>query len=160
MAGSVKPIPDGYPTLTPYLMVRGAAQAIAFYQQAFGAHERLRMPEPDGTVGHAELTIGDSLIMLADEMPEMGNPSPQALNGTPVGFALYVEDVDAAFARALAAGATALQPPEDKFYGDRTGTVVDPFGHHWYLMTHIEDVSPDEMQKRAAASAARTAGAS
>ena len=160
MAGSVKPIPDGYPTLTPYLMVRGAAQAIAFYQQAFGAQERMRMPGPDGTVGHAELTIGDSLIMLADEMPGMGNPSPQALNGTPVGFALYVEDVDAAFARAVAAGATVLQPLEDKFYGDRAGTVVDPFGHHWYLMMHIEDVSPDEMQKRAAAASAQAAGAS
>src|SRR5437879_6448311 len=104
MSERVKPIPDGYPTLTPYLMVRGAAQAIAFYERAFGAQERLRLPSPDGTIGHAELTVGGSLIMLADETPGMGNPSPQALNGTPVSFVLYVEDVDAAFARALAAG--------------------------------------------------------
>lgn len=152
MAGSVKPIPDGYPTLTPYLIVRGGAQAIAFYQRAFGAQERYRIPGPDGkTVGHAELTIGDALIMLADETPGMGNRSPQSLAGTPVGFALYVENVDAAFERAVAAGASVLRPLENQFYGDRAGTVTDPFGHQWSLMTHIEDVSPEEMQKRAAA---------
>jgi len=134
-------------------MVRGATQAIAFYQQAFGAEERLRIPGPGGTIGHAELTIGSSLLMLADETPGMGNPSPQALHGTPVGLTLYVQDVDTVFARAVAAGATVQRPLEDQFYGDRTATVTDPFGHQWYLMTHIEDVSPDEMQRRAAAAA-------
>jgi len=150
MHGQVKAIPDGYPVVTPYLTVRGATQAIAFYEKAFGARERFRMPGPNNTIGHAELDIGTSLIMLADEAPGMGNKSPQGLNGTPVGLALYVEDVDAVCARAISAGATVQQPVEDRFYGDRTGTVVDPFGHQWMLMTHIEDVSPEEMERRAA----------
>jgi PhnB protein len=157
MPERVKPVPDGYPSLTPYLMVRGAAQAIAFYKHAFGAAERLRMPGPHGTIRHAELTIGSSLLMLADETPGMGNPSPQALHGTPVGLTLYVEDVDAVFAGAVAAGATVQQPVEDKFYGDRTATVTDPFGHQWFLMTHIEDVSPEELRRRAAAQVADSA---
>jgi PhnB protein len=146
----VKPIPDGYPVLTPYLIVRGAASAIDFYQRVFGAQERLRMAGPDGKVGHAELEFGSSLLMLADENEGMGYVSPQSLNGTPVWLTLYVEDVDAVFARAVAAGASVREPLEDKFYGDRAASVADPFGHVWSLMTHVEDVSPDEMQRRAA----------
>jgi PhnB protein len=158
VAEPVQPIPEGYPSLIPYLSVRGAARAIEFYTQAFGARERYRLPGPDGTtVGHAELEIGDSLIMLADEMPAYGNRSPQSLDGTSVSFALYVEDVDAAFARAVGAGATVLQPVENRFYGDRAGTVADPFGHQWSLMTHIENVPPEEMEKRVAAEYAKMA---
>ncbi len=150
MAQNVKAIPDGYNTLTPYLYVRGAARAIDFYTKAFGAEEKVRMPGPDGTVGHAEMQIGDSMIMLAD------NPdrAPQALNGTTFSFFFYVEDVDAAFKRALAAGAKELQPLTNKFYGDRIGVIADPFGHEWSLAQHIEDVSPEEMQSRAATAAA------
>ncbi|MGI8554707.1 MAG: VOC family protein [Dehalococcoidia bacterium] len=157
VAKPVQAIPEGYRTLTPYLSIKGAAKAIAFYTRAFGAQERVRMEGPGGTIGHAELAIGDSMIMLSDEMPGMGNRSPQSLNGTTVGFALYVEDVDAAFARAVAAGATVLQPLENQFYGDRSGTVADPFGHSWSLMTHIEDVSPEEMKKRMDAASAQMA---
>jgi len=151
MAAQVKPIPDGYPTLTPYLIVRGAAAAIDFYRTAFGAAERLRMDAPGGTIGHAELTIGGSLVMLADEMPETGWSSPSAIGGTPVSLHLYVEDVDAVVERALAAGATLARPAADQFYGDRLGTVVDPFGHVWSIATHIEDVAPEEMRRRAEA---------
>lgn len=148
MNAKVKPIPDGFHTLTPYLTVKGAAQAIDFYKRAFGARERFRMPGPDGkTLGHAEVTIGDSILMLADEFPGCGQ-SPQALHGTPVSLLLYVSDVDAAFQRAVAAGATVKQPVENKFYGERAGCLVDPFGHIWTLMTHIEDVPPQEMKKR------------
>jgi PhnB protein len=158
MPNSVRPIPEGYRAVTPYLSVRGAADAIDFYTRAFGAEERYRLPGPDGkTIGHAELTIGDSLIMLSDEMPDWGNLSPLSLNGTPVSFALYVEDADAAFARAVAAGATVLDPVENRFYGDRSGTVTDPFGHRWSLMTHVENVSPEEMDKRLAAEYAKMA---
>jgi PhnB protein len=149
MPETVKAVPEGYPTLIPYLSVRGGSEAIAFYVRAFGAQERYRLPGPDGKrVGHAELTIGDSLFMLADEMPEFGNKSPQTLDGSAVAFALYVEDVDASFARALAAGGTEVEPVEDKFYGDRAGTISDPFGYKWSLMTHVEDISPEEMERR------------
>jgi PhnB protein len=143
--------PKGYLTVTAYLSIRGAARAIDFYKKVFGATERLRMPGPSpDTVGHAELTIGDSVIMLADEFPAFGNKSPQTLNGTPVSFAVYVPDADATFNQAVAAGAQVLHPIQNKFYGDRAGTVIDPFGHIWTVMTHLEDVSPEEMNKRAA----------
>jgi PhnB protein len=148
---SVNPIPEGYPQVTPYLCVKGAAQAIDFYAAVFGASERMRMPGPDGTIGHAELQLGDSLIMLADEFPDMGNLSPKTIGGTPVTIGIYVADVDDVFAKALAAGATARRPVEDQFYGDRAGQFEDPFGHRWSVSTHIEDVSPEEMEKRAAA---------
>ena len=151
MNAKVKPIPDGFHSITPYLTVKGGAAALEFYKRAFGARERFRMPGPDGkTIGHAEIVIGDSIIMLADEFPQCGNQSPQALKGTPVSLLLYVEDVDSAFKRAVEAGATVRQPLENKFYGERAGCVSDPFGHLWTLMTHIEDVSPKEMQKRMA----------
>jgi len=150
MNAKVKPIPDGFHTLTPYLTVKGGAKAIDFYKRAFGAKELVRMAGPDGqTLGHAEVSIGDSILMLSDEFPGFGK-SPQTLGGTPVSLLLYVEDVDAAFKRAVEAGATVQQPVENKFYGERTGCVLDPFGHLWTLMTHIEDVSPAEMKKRMA----------
>ena len=147
---NVKPIPDGYPQVTPYLSVDGANAAIDFYSKVFGAKERLRMPTPDGKVGHAELELGDSLIMLADTFPEMGAPSPKSLGGTPVTISVYVEDVDDVFERALGEGATALRQVENQFYGDRAGQFEDPFGHRWSIATHVEDVPPDEMAKRAA----------
>jgi PhnB protein len=143
-----KAIPKGYHTVTPYLIVKGAADAIEFYKKAFGAKELVRMPGPDGTVMHAEIKIGDSPIMLADEMPQMGHRSPQSLGGTPVGICLYVKDVDALAAQAVAAGATVQRPVMDQFYGDRSGTFGDPFGHQWTIATHVEDVSPQEMRKR------------
>jgi len=146
-----KPIPDGYPALTPYLIIDGAAAAIGFYQQVFGATERMRMEAPGGKVGHAELLIRGSLIMLADEFPEMDARGPQSIGGSPVGLHVYVEDVDAVVAGAVAAGATLKQPVETKFYGDRSGSFVDPFGHVWHIATHVEDVSPEEMQRRAEA---------
>jgi PhnB protein len=151
MPTPVKPIPDGYHTATPYIICRGAAKAIEFYKQAFGATETIRLAGPDGKIGHAEIRIGDSTIMLADEHPEMGAKSPQTIGGTPVGILLYVADVDAVFQRAIAAGATVERPVEDKFYGDRMGGVIDPFGHKWYIGTHKEDVSPEEIARRAAA---------
>ncbi len=151
MSKHVNPIPAGYDRLTVYLIVRGAAEAIEFYKKAFGAVERFRMAGPDGKIGHAELQIGQSMLMLADECDAAMGRSPQTLGGTPVCFVMYVADADAAFQRAVAAGATVLQPLQDKFYGDRTGMVVDPFGYQWALMTHIEDVPPEEMAKRAAA---------
>jgi PhnB protein len=150
MAG-VKPIPDGYPRVIPYLSVEGATAAIEFYGNVFGAKERVRMAGPEGKVGHAELEIGDSLVMLADTFPDMGNPSPKALGGTPVTVMVYVEDVDAVFDRALRAGATQERPVENQFYGDRAGQFADPFGHKWFVATHVEDVAPDEMARRAAA---------
>jgi PhnB protein len=146
----VKPIPEGYPQVTPYLIVDGANAAIEFYRNVFGARERMRMPAPEGRVGHAELEFGDSLVMLADEFPDMGVRSPKATGGTPVTLSVYVEDVDAVFDAAVAAGATALRPVEDQFYGDRNGQFEDPFGHRWSVATHVEDVPPDEMEKRAA----------
>jgi PhnB protein len=148
---TVKPIPDGYPQVTPYLCVDGAKAAIDFYSSVFGATERMRLPGPGDTIGHCELQLGDSLIMLADEAPELGIRSPKAFGGTPVTLSLYVEDVDGVFARALQAGATALRPVEDQFYGDRSGQFEDPFGHRWSIATHVEDVSPEEMAERAAA---------
>jgi PhnB protein len=151
MTNKVKPIPEGYHTATPYLIVTGAAKAIEFYKSAFGADEIMRMPQPDGRIGHAEIKIGDSTIMLADEFPEMGARSPQSLGGSPVSILLYVEDVDTVFAQAVAAGAKVQRPLADQFYGDRTGGVTDPFGHVWYIATHKEDVSEEEMKKRAAA---------
>jgi PhnB protein len=135
----VKPIPDGYPQVTPYLCVDGAKAAI-----------EMHMPGPDGKIGHAELELGESLIMLADEFPEMGVRGPKAVGGTPVTISIYVEDADAVFDAAVAAGATVLRPVENQFYGDRTGQFEDPFGHRWSVATHVEDVPPDEMEKRAA----------
>ena len=147
----VKPIPEGYQTMTPYLTVRDAARTIEFYKEAFGAQERYRMPTPDGKgIAHAELKIGDSIFMLSDEMPGMGYGSPLSLGGTAVGFYVYVEDVDAAFDRAIAAGGTVRQPVQDMFWGDRTGSLQDPFGHKWDLATRVEDVRPDEMKRRGA----------
>jgi PhnB protein len=151
MAAKVKPVPEGYRTVTPYLSVKGASDAIAFYKKAFGAEELVRMPMPDGRVGHAELQIGDSRVMLADEMPEMGDAvtkSPRSLGGTTFGLALYVPDVDAFFKRAVDAGAKQMRPLANQFYGDRSGVVEDPFGHIWTIATHVEDVSPEEMKKR------------
>jgi PhnB protein len=147
---NVKPIPDGYPQVSPYLAVDGAADAIDFYTKVFGARERMRMGAPGGKIGHAELQLGDSMIMLADEFPEMGNRSPKTIGGTPVTISLYVEDVDDAFQRALDEGAKEVRPVENQFYGDRTGQLEDPFGHRWSVATHVEDVPPEEMQKRAA----------
>ena len=148
---AVKPIPEGYHSVTPYLIIGGAAKAIEYYKKAFGATELMRFPTPDGKVGHAELKIGDSPIMLADEYPEMGYKGPPALGGSPVSIMLYVEDVDSIFKRAVAAGATVKEAVQDKFYGDRGGTLIDPFGHIWHIATHKEDVSLEEMERRARA---------
>ena len=146
----VKPIPEGYHTVTPYLYVRGAAAAIDFYKRAFGAAELFRMAGPDGCIMHAEIKIGNSPIMLADEFPEMGARGPQSLGGVSSSILLYVEDVDARFARAVEAGARVQRPVKDQFYGDRSGTLEDPFGHVWTLATHTEDVTSAEMERRAA----------
>jgi PhnB protein len=146
----VKPIPEDYPQVTPYLHVSGADAAIEFYGSVLGAQERMRMPAPEGKVGHAELQIGESIIMLADEFPDMDARGPKALGGTPVTLHVYVDDVDAVFDAALAAGATSLRPVENQFYGDRTGQFEDPFGHRWSIATHVEDVPPQEMEKRMA----------
>ncbi len=152
---AVKPIPEGYHSVTPYLICRGAAAAIEFYKKAFGARELFRMPAPDGKIGHAELQIGSSRIMLADEHPEMGAKSPATLGGAGNSYMLYVEDCDAVFHAALAAGAKEIQPLQDKFYGDRSGGVEDPSGHKWYVATHKEDVPPAELEKRAKAAMAK-----
>jgi len=151
--GKVKPVPAGYRNVTPYLVIDGAARALDYYKQVFGATERMRMPGPDGKIGHAEITIGDSMIMLADEHIEMGARAPGAFGGAAVSIMLYVKDVDATVKDAVAEGAKLLQPVEDKFYGDRMGTIEDPFGHHWHIATHKEDVPEDEMKRRAAAMA-------
>jgi PhnB protein len=143
-----KPVPDGYHTATPYLIVKGAASAIEFYKKAFGATELFRMAAPEGKLGHAEIKIGDSPIMLADEVPEMKYLGPESLGGTPVAMLLYVDDVDARFSQAIAAGAKEIRPVKDQFYGDRSGTLQDPFGHLWTIATHVEDVSPEEIEKR------------
>jgi PhnB protein len=153
MANKPRPVPEGYHTITPYLSIKGAARAIEFYKRAFGAEELYRLDMPDGRVGHAELQIGSSRFMLADEMPEMTDAvcrSPESLRGSTVGFNVYVPDVDAQFKRAAEAGATIKRPVKDQFYGDRSGTIEDPFGHVWTLSTHVEDVSPDEMKRRLA----------
>ena len=147
---AVNYIPQGYHTATPYLIVKGAARAIDFYKQAFGATELMRFPGPGGSIGHAEIRIGDSPIMLADEMPQMGYRSPAALGGSPVSVMLYVPDVDKVVDRAVKAGAKLEKPVADQFYGDRNGTIHDPFGHVWTVSTHKEDVSPEEMQRRVA----------
>jgi PhnB protein len=144
----VSPTAAAYHTVTPYLIVKGAAKAIEFYHSVFGASETMRFPGPNGTIVHAEIKIGDSPVMLADEMPGMEFRSASALGGSPVGILLYVEDVDACAAKAVAAGATVVKPVQDQFYGDRSGTFTDPFGHLWTIATHIEDVSPQEMQRR------------
>jgi PhnB protein len=147
---NVKAIPDEYPQVTPYLCVDGADAAIQFYTEVFGAKERGRMPAPGGKIGHAELQLGDSVIMLSDEAPEMGQRSPKSVGGTPVTINVYVEDVDGAFDRAIRAGAQVLRPVENQFYGDRAGQFEDPFGHRWSVATHVEDVPEDEMARRAA----------
>jgi PhnB protein len=146
-----KPIPAGYEAAIPYLCIRGAAHAIDFYEKAFGATELLRMAQPDGRVGHAEIKIGQAIVMLADEFPEMGFKSPQSYGGSPVTIHLYVEDVDAVARQAVAAGATLQRPVADQFYGDRAGQLLDPFGHVWHVSTHKEDVPPEELRRRAAA---------
>ena len=143
----VKAIPEGYHNVTPYLIVDDAAEAIRFYEKALGATEIFRLPMGD-RIGHAEIKIGDSIVMLSDEWPDMGKLGPKARGGATSSMMLYVEDVDAAYARATAAGATAERPPEDQFWGDRMGSLVDPFGHSWSLATHVEDVAEDEMQRR------------
>jgi PhnB protein len=150
----VSAIPEDYPRVTPYLIVDGAADAIDFYKSVLGANERMRMAGPDGKVGHAEIEIGDSVIMLADEHPEMDALGPKSVGGTPVSLHVYVEDADSVFERAIEAGAQARQPMEDKFYGDRSGSFEDPFGHGWHVATHVEDVPPEEMSKRAEEAAA------
>jgi len=147
----VKPIPDNYPRVTVYLAIDGASDAIEFYKKIFGAEERMRMPGPDGRVGHAEIAIGDSVIMMSDAFPDMGHVDPKKLGGTPATLTVYVEDVDKTFAAALEAGAKETQAVEDKFYGDRAGQFEDPWGHKWNVMSHVEDVSPEEMEKRMAA---------
>jgi PhnB protein len=146
----VKPVPDGYPRVSPHLSVVGAAKAIDFYRDVLGAEERMRMATPDGTVAHAEIQLGDSVIMIGEEIPGGNDPSPATLGGSPVALFVYVEDVDDVFRRATEAGASVVQEPEDHFYGDRVAMFDDPFGHRWNIATHIEDVSPDEMEKRAA----------
>jgi len=151
MSSTVKAIPDGYRGVTPYITVKGAADAIEFYKKAFGATELFCLGAPDGKIGHAEIKIGDAIIMISDEYPEMNVLSPDTIGGSPVTLHLYVEDVDAVAAQAIAAGAKVERPVEDQFYGDRGGKFTDPFGHRWWLATHKEDVSPDEMKKRAAA---------
>ena len=153
-----KPIPEGYHTATPCLIIGGAADAIEFYKKAFGATELFRFPAPDGKIGHAEIKIGDSPIMLADEYPEMGYKGPQTLGGSPVSLMIYVDDVDTVFNRAVDAGATVKEAVSDKFYGDRIGTLTDPFGHVWHVSTHKEDVSVEEMERRAKAAGAAASG--
>jgi len=148
MSTKVKPIPDGHHGATPYLCCKDAARAIEFYKKAFGATEVMRMAEPSGRIGHAELKIGEAVFMLSDEYAEMGVRSPQSLGGSPISIHLYVEDVDALAARAVAAGATLQRPVTDQFYGDRSGWLVDPFGHRWNISTHKEDVSAEELQRR------------
>jgi len=152
-----KPIPDGYHTVTPYLSIHDAAKAIEFYKRAFDATELHRMAGSHGKITHAEIKIGDSVIMLADEMPGSECRSPQALGGTSTSIFLYVKDVDAVYSKAIAAGAKSTMPPADMFWGDRFGKIADPFGHSWSLATHKEDVAPDEMQRRAEAFMAKMA---
>jgi len=147
---NVKPIPDDYPQVSPYLCVDDAGAALDFYSKVLGAKERMRMAEPDGRIGHAELQLGDSVIMLADEYPDIGIRSPKAFGGSPVTLSVYVEDVDAVFDRAIAAGAKSLRPVKNEFYGDRSGQFEDPFGHRWSVASHVEDVSPEEMERRSA----------
>ncbi len=153
---AVKPIPDGYESVIPYLIVDDAAKAIDFYTTALDAKETVRMDGPDGKVGHAEMKIGGSIIMLADEFPDMGAKGPKSIGGSPVSLVVYFKDADATFAKSLQAGATEVEPVEVKFYGDRMGAFDDPFGHRWHVATHVEDVSPEAMEKRAAAAMQET----
>ncbi len=155
---SVKKIPDGYHSVTPYLIISGATEAIEYYKKAFGATELMRMPAPGGKIGHAEIKIGDSPIMLADEFSEMGYKSPQSLGGSPVSIMIYVEDVDTMFTQAIAAGGKEQRPVKDQFYGDRMGTLQDPFGHVWHVATHTQDVSPEEMKRRMKVQTAASGG--
>jgi len=155
---AVKAIPDGYHSVTPYLIISGATGAIEYYKKAFGAAELMRIDAPGGKIGHAEIKIGDSPIMLADEFPEMGYKSPTTLGGSPVSIMIYVEDVDTVFKQAIAAGGKEQRPVKDQFYGDRSGTLEDPFGHVWHVATHKEDVSAEEMEQRASAHAAAATG--
>jgi PhnB protein len=148
MSGEVDPVPEGFHTVTPYMTIKNASDAIEFYKEAFGAAEVFRWADPDGRVRHAEVVIGDSPVMLTDEAPEFGMTGPQSLGGSPVHVFLYVEDVDEIFGRAIAAGATELMPVEDSEDGDRRGGITDPFGHVWYIGTHVEDISREELQKR------------
>lgn len=147
---AVEPIPSGYHSVTPYIIVDGGAQAIEFYTKAFGAEEMARMPGPEGRIMHAEIKIGDSPVMLADEFPDMGAKGPKAFGGSPTSLMIYVEDVDAVFGRALEAGATEVRAVQDQFYGDSSGTLRDPFGHQWTIATHVEDVSEEDLQRRMA----------
>ena len=149
MAKKAQAIPKGYHTVTPSLCVAGADRAIDFYKRALGAEEIMRFPAPDGKIMHAEIRIGDSVVMLGDEMPEQGAKSPKSYGGTPVGFFIYKENVDAAWKQAVDAGAKAVVPLADQFWGDRTGCVEDPFGHRWWLAQHIQDLSPDELRQKA-----------
>lgn len=151
MPAKTKPVPQGYHHITPYLYIKGAAAAIDFYKDVFGATEIMRMPQPDGRIGHAELKMGDSFIMLADEYPEMDIVGPATLGNSTVGILLYVDDADATFNKAVSRGAKVNKPLADQFYGDRSGTVIDPFGHKWTIATHVEDVTPQEMERRMAA---------
>jgi PhnB protein len=147
---AVNPIPEGYPRVTPYLNIAGASDAIDFYCKVLGATERMRMPGPDGKIGHAELDVGGSVVMLADESADFGNKSPGTLGGTPVSLMVYVADVDDTYATAIASGATEIQAVEDRFYGDRSGMFRDPWGHEWTVASHVEDVSEEEMERRIA----------
>lgn len=159
MSAKAKPIPEGYHSVTPYLCVDGAARAIEFYKEAFGATEIMRMEMPGGgKIGHAEIQIGDSRVALADEFPEMNFRSPRALGGPSSHHMIYVEDVDAQVERAVAAGAKLVRPVKDQFYGDRSGSVEDPFGHHWYISTHVEDLSMEEIRQRMEAEMGQGAG--
>ncbi len=159
MSGKTNYIREGFHNVTPYLCVSDAVRAIEFYKEAFGATEVLRMEAPGGKIGHAELRIGDSVVMLADEFPELDFRSPQSIGGTSAHFHIYDEDVDARVERAIAAGAKLTQPVKDQFYGDRSGTVEDPFGHRWYIATHIEDLTPEEVRRRIDAEMGQSAGA-
>lgn len=158
MSGKVNYTPEGYHSVTPYLCVSDAARAIEFYKEAFGATEVMRMEAPGGKIGHAEMRIGDSVVMLADEFPELSFRSPQTVGGASAHFMIYDEDVDARVERAVAAGAKLTRPVKDQFYGDRAGGVEDPFGHHWHIATHIEDLSPEEIKRRMDAEMAQSAG--
>jgi PhnB protein len=158
MAKQVRAIPEGHHTVTPYLIVGDAAGALAFYKKAFGAEELMRVAAPNGKIGHAEIRIGDSVIMLADEHPDMNARGPHAFGGSPVSIHLYVEDVDAVAGQAIAAGATVIRPVQDQFYGDRSGSFTDPFGHSWHVATHKEDLTPAELDKRVKAAMAQHGG--
>jgi PhnB protein len=156
---NVSPIPQGYHSITPYLFIQGASSAIDYYKKVFGAEERMRMPGPDGRVMHAELQIGDSIVMLADENPEMGAKSPKTIGGAASSLHVYVRDVDTTTQKAVDGGGQLVRPVKNQFYGDRSGSIIDPFGHLWSIATHIEDVSPEEMKKRMAKMATQSANA-